>query len=68
MNDIRSDSRNRLGDTFFDLMLIAMYGDEHNIDHHSVLGELVASEVWKTLAELRFKINFLSVRHPACVP
>ena len=45
MNDIKNDSRNRLGDILLDLMLIAMYGDEHEFDYEK-LGEHVAAEIW----------------------
>ena len=45
MNDIKTDTRNRLGDTLLDLMLIAMYGDEHEFDYET-LGEHVAAEIW----------------------
>ena len=33
MNDIKTDTRNRLGDILLDFMLIAMYSDEHEFDY-----------------------------------
>ena len=36
----------RLGDILLDLMLIAMYGDEHEFDYEK-LGEHVAAEILK---------------------
>ena len=45
MNDIKTDTRNRLGDILLDLMPIAMYGDEHEFDYET-LGGYVAKEIW----------------------
>ena len=45
MNDIKSDVRNRIGNSLIDLMLIAMYGDEHEFDY-DILGEYVAENIW----------------------
>ena len=45
MNDIKSDVRNRIGNSLIDLMLIAMYGDEHEFDYE-ILGEYVAENIW----------------------
>ena len=45
MNDIKTDTRNRLGDILLDFMLIAMYGDEHESEYEK-LGEHVAAEIW----------------------
>ena len=45
MNDIKTDTQNRLGDILLDLMLIAMYGDEHEADYE-ILGGHVAKEIW----------------------
>ena len=56
MNDIKTDTRNRLGDILLDFMLIAMYGDEHEFDYEK-LGEHVAAEIWhykKIWATLNF--------------
>ena len=46
MNDIKSGVRNRIGNSFIDLMLIAMYGNEHDFDY-DVLGAYVAENIWK---------------------
>ena len=40
MNDIKSDVRNRIGNSLIDLMLISMYGDEYEFDYE-ILGEYV---------------------------
>ena len=56
MNDIKSDVRNRIGNSLIDLMLIAMYGDEHEFDY-DILGEYVAENIWhynKAWATLNF--------------
>lgn len=45
MNDIKTDTRNRLRDILLDLMLIAMYGDKHEFDYEK-LGEHVADKIW----------------------
>ena len=45
MNDIKTDTRNRLGNILIDMMLIAMYGDEHNFDYET-LDAQVADEIW----------------------
>ena len=58
MNDIKTDTRNRLGNILIDLMLIAMYGDEHNFDYET-LGAQVADEIlhykkaWLTITSLK---------------
>ena len=46
MNDIKSDTRNRLDDILVDLMFIAMYGDSFEFDY-GPLGAYVAKEIWK---------------------
>ena len=46
MNDIKSDTRDRLGDILVDLMFIAMYGDSFEFDYDT-LGAYVAKEIWK---------------------
>ena len=56
MNDIKSDVRNRIGNSLIDLMLISMYGDEHEFDYE-ILGEYVAENIWhykKAWAALNF--------------
>ena len=45
MNDIKSDVRNRIGNSLIDLMLISMYGDEYEFDYE-ILGEYVAENIW----------------------
>ena len=45
MNDIKSDVRNRIGNSLIDLMLIAMYGYEHEFDYET-LGAYVAENIW----------------------
>ena len=45
MDFIKSDVRNRLGNILYDLMLIAMYGSDHEFDY-TTLGAHVAKEVW----------------------
>ena len=45
MNFIKNDVRNRLGEVLYDLMLIAMYGSDHEFDY-DLLGAYVASEFW----------------------
>ena len=46
MNDIKSDTRNRLDDILVDLMFIAMYGDSFEFDYDA-LGAYIAKEIWK---------------------
>ena len=61
MNDINCDVRNRIGNSLIDLMLIAMYGDEHEFDC-DILGEYVAENIWhykKAWATLNFKNRIL---------
>ena len=45
MNDIKSDVRNRIGNSLIDLMLITMYGDEHEFDYE-MLGAYVTKHIW----------------------
>ena len=46
MNDIKSDTRNRLDDILVYLMFIAMCGDSFEFDYDT-LGAYVAKEIWK---------------------
>ena len=45
MNDIKIDTWNHLGDIVFDLMRIAMDGNQHEFDNEK-LGEHIAAEIW----------------------
>ena len=46
MNDIKSDVRNRIGNSLIYLILIAMYGDAREFDYE-MLGAYVAENIWK---------------------
>ena len=46
MNDIKNDTRDRLGDILAGLMFITMYGDSFEFDYYT-LGAYVAKEIWK---------------------
>ena len=46
MNDIKSDTRNRLDDILVDLMFISMYGDSFEFDYDA-LGAYVVKEISK---------------------
>ena len=45
MNDIKSDVRNRIGNSLIDLVLIAMFEYEHEFDYET-LGAYVTENIW----------------------